>query len=564
MSPLTAARGNCRSALPCSASYWFADRPVTPTNPKRGWADTTPTVSELGATNVGWFYRWGLNRPSGNYDANFVPMFWGGGSVTTQNINQVISDGNITHVLGFNEPESSSQANMSVATAITKWQTLQDGFSGTGINLVSPGVSDNAAGQQWLADFMTEVDNQGLQVDAVAFHWYGVDNPNNPVGAANQLLNRVDSYHNTYGRPIWLTEFAIHDWGNNYTDEEIRVANEIFLEHVIPGLESRSYVEKFAFYNWFSDSALIEGDPLAPTIVGDPYVGTIKNGDTFDINGISHGNDAFYLKGGEITNSGPAQADAMRFLDALEGTSQISGVADWHVGNQGWVRVRTGATLRKTGANQIRWNETNVTNDGEIHVSGGTLQLEQNTIFTGGGLLRLDAGGTLSLGTAVDRSGVGLNQNLELRGGTVRANVIADGSHVLSASATVYGTSVFSGDGVLFATGPLLAPAGGGGGGIIKEGTGTLYLTATNTYEGETVVKQGRLKLADTATLNNASLIRVQAGGTLDVTDFAAGYTLSGQNLKSAGQIDGSLHAYEWLDANGPRRQFGDYRQPHF
>ncbi len=73
-------------------------------------------------------------------------------------------------------------------------------------------------------------------------------------GAANQLLNRVDSYHSTYGRPIWLTEFAIHDWGDNYTDEEIRAANKIFLEHVIPGLESRSYVEKFAFYNWFSDS----------------------------------------------------------------------------------------------------------------------------------------------------------------------------------------------------------------------------------------------------------------------------------------------------------------------
>ena len=50
-------------------------------------------------------------------------------------------------------------------------------------------------------------------------------------------------------------------------------------------------------------------------------------------------------------------------------------------GNQGWVRVRSGATLSKTGSNQINWNDVNVTNDGDIHVTGGTLQLEQNTTF---------------------------------------------------------------------------------------------------------------------------------------------------------------------------------------
>lgn len=33
-----------------------------------------------------------------------------------------------------------------------------------------------------MADFMNQATTQGLQVDAVAFHWYGVSNPNDPTG----------------------------------------------------------------------------------------------------------------------------------------------------------------------------------------------------------------------------------------------------------------------------------------------------------------------------------------------------------------------------------------------
>lgn len=109
-------------------------QPSLADNPLRGWAGGE--VSKVEAINGGWFYHWGLSKPAGNYDASFLPMFWGGGSVTTANINQVLSYGDTTHVLGFNEPERSDQANMSVATAISKWQMLDAGFAGSGIQLV--------------------------------------------------------------------------------------------------------------------------------------------------------------------------------------------------------------------------------------------------------------------------------------------------------------------------------------------------------------------------------------------------------------------------------------------
>ena len=520
-------------------------------NAKRGWADTSPSVSELSATNAGWFYRWGLSRPSGNYASEFVPMFWGGGSVTAANINQVRADGNVTHVLGFNEPERSNQANLSVSTAVDKWQTLHDGFLGSGIQLVSPAVSDNADGRDWLSEFMTEVDNRNLQVDAVAFHWYGVDNPNNPAGAANQLLNRVDAYHAAYGRPIWLTEFALHDWGGNYSDEEMRVANQVFLEHVIPGLESRSYVEKFAFYNWFSDSTLVEGNPLAPTNVGDPYVGTIRDGAIFDLAGTSHENFTFFLKEGEITNQSTLPGD-LRYIDALEGTNRLAGVGDWSVAAQGSVRIRGGAALSKFSANRVSWVDIPVINDGEVRVEQGTLHLEQGTRVNGTGTLRVNAGGTLRLGKASDRSGVGIHQTLRLEGGTLEAQAIADGTHVLAHGATLQGAVRFGGDGALIAQGPLLD---GGGGRLIKEDVGTLRLLATSTYAGDTVVRAGTLHLADHVELPNSSSIQVDSGGTWDVSSHTTSYPLRGQTLRLAGHVEGSLHATAGSDVTAVGNQ---------
>ena len=114
-------------------------------------------------------------------------------------------------------------------------------------------------------------------MDAVAFHWYGVSTPNDPVGAANSFLSRVDSYHNSYGLPVFITEFAIHDWGNVYSDAQIIEANRQFLNVVIPGLESRSYVAGYSWYNWFSDSPLYTGSGtnLTPTQMGWSYIGAI-------------------------------------------------------------------------------------------------------------------------------------------------------------------------------------------------------------------------------------------------------------------------------------------------
>ena len=405
-------------------------------SPKRGFADTGASFNYLQAVNAGWYYRWGPTKANiGNLDAEFVPMFWNGGQANTANINTIINYGDVEWVLGFNEPERADQANMSVSQAISAWQTLSTGFAGTGIKLISPGVADTGGpdgGQAWLADFMSQANSQNLQVDAVAFHWYGVSTPNDPIGAANSFISRVDSYHNSYNLPVWITEFAIHDWGGNYTDEEVRAANAIFLDNVIPRLESRSHVAGYSWYNWFGDSALVEGNPLTPTNVGVPYVGALQSGEVENLAGRNLGEHVAYLAGGELTVTG--SPGTVRYINALPGNSTLSGDVDLSLGNSSWVRIQPGATLRKTGSNRVTLAGP-VTNQGVFEVREGTLQLQAPVV--GDGALEV-RGGILDVSATrfVVRNGQTLTNHAD---GAVNGVTLVSGGGVVQGSGNFIG-----------------------------------------------------------------------------------------------------------------------------
>ncbi|MEQ8208734.1 MAG: glycosyl hydrolase, partial [Lacipirellulaceae bacterium] len=459
---------------------------------------------------------------------------------------------NIEYVLGFNEPERPDQANMSVAQAIDVWDIMDDQLSGAGLKLVSPGVSDNLAGREWLADFMSQAAANNLIVDEIAFHWYGGVNPNNPVGSANGFLSRVDSYYNTYGLPIWITEFAGLDFGNTVGSPELIAANAAFLEVAIPGLESRPYVNRYSWWQYGQsdngeqdDSRLIEqiNGVWTPTVIGDPYLPTYGTGETFDIDGTDYSKDTIYLKGGTVTNTGAPITPAVDSVYALENTNVMGGTSDWAMGEEGTVEINSGATLQKQDTNTIRLLGTQVNNRGTFHLSQGTVSLEDGVQVSGTGSVQLDPGATMSLGSAPDRAGVGISQPLELHGGTVVSNPIADGTHIISGTNTTHGTTTFEGSGLLVVTGPIVAPSGGGGGGITKAGSGTLYLANNNTYEVDTTVEEGTLRLASGGTLSGSQNIAARPSGTLNVTEKPSGYILSNQNLALEGKVVGSIQA---------------------
>jgi hypothetical protein len=425
---------------------------------KRGFADTGASYGNLQATNAGWYYTWGTGTGSpGNFDANHYPMIWGG-TPSQSTLNNLVSR-NPTYVLGFNEPERTDQANMTVAQAISAWTPISNAFTGTSTKLVSPGVADTGGatgGQQWLSSFVSQARAANLKLDAIAFHWYGVSTPADPAGAASSFLGRVQSYWNTYQLPIFITEFAIHDWGGAYTDAEIAEANRQFLGIVIPALESRSYVAGYAWYHWFGDSKLYDNN-LTPTTLGYNYIGVVGPGATSNISGQSFGEHVAPLTGGTLSVTGAAPT--LKFIHALSGESNIAGTTDWTLaGLTNWVKIQPGARLTKTGANTVTFNTGTLTNNGTLEVAQGRLNLGANvagngTVRVKGGTLALSSLATLRFtplidiraGATLDASGLA-NASISItdgrsliNNGTVIGNVVVNSAAMASGAGTFNG-----------------------------------------------------------------------------------------------------------------------------
>jgi hypothetical protein len=187
-----------------------------------------------------WNYAWSLTKsaafqPDG---IEFVPMKWGATPLsddTLAALAQAYAEGDIKYMLGFNEPDSADQANVSVDDSLPTWDQL---FS-IGIPMVSPATVDPLG--QWMQDFMAL---RGNDVSYVAMHWYGGSN-------ADAFLAKVDEVSAAYGKPVWITEFAVADWTATTEQENQHSDQDVidFMKTVLPALDANENVFR---YTWFS------------------------------------------------------------------------------------------------------------------------------------------------------------------------------------------------------------------------------------------------------------------------------------------------------------------------
>jgi hypothetical protein len=197
-------------------------------------------------TGAGWYYNWTRNPAPGEISAEFVPMIKGHRNATDDTfakIEKQKKSHGVTHLLGFNEPEKEKQGNTTFEQAIAKWPKLME----TGLRLGSPAVTDNRAGANWLSNFMKQAAANKLRVDFIAVHKYPNIRQRNSV---QQFFRSLQQIHQTYRRPIWITEFS----GLNFGSKErnmMREDNLHFMRKVVPMLERLAYVER---YSWYSGS----------------------------------------------------------------------------------------------------------------------------------------------------------------------------------------------------------------------------------------------------------------------------------------------------------------------
>ncbi len=80
----------------------------------------------------------------------------------------------------------------------------------------------------------------------------GKSNFGNPAGATAALQAYLQAYYNTYRRNVWLTEWALADFGddsNGYAWTYASYPQQVaFMQQAIPMLDRLSFVERYAWY----------------------------------------------------------------------------------------------------------------------------------------------------------------------------------------------------------------------------------------------------------------------------------------------------------------------------
>jgi len=169
------------------------------------------------------------------------------------------------YLISFNEPDMSGQANMSPGQALSLWPQLE----ATGMRLGSPAVADNGATPGgWLDQFMSGAAARGYRVNFITLHWYGADFATGP--AVSQLESYLQAVHARYHKPIWLTEFALANFGAS-PQTPSRGQQAAFLTAATAMLQRLSYVQRYA---WFGLEAtptdgsmgLFRSGPVATTV----------------------------------------------------------------------------------------------------------------------------------------------------------------------------------------------------------------------------------------------------------------------------------------------------------
>ncbi|KAJ7463380.1 hypothetical protein FB451DRAFT_1494561 [Mycena latifolia] len=162
-----------RLVLSSAVALFAALSSVHATDRGFAWATDNDFAPVIGSKpKVTWYHHWEDGAvPQMPSKSEFVPMFWGT-SKWSQWSSRKSEMGKKTpmHLLGFNEPDISSEANMSPANAADVWMQEIHPWAAKGVKLGSPAVAWNL---DWTMNFLNELKKRGGHVDFVTVHWYG-------------------------------------------------------------------------------------------------------------------------------------------------------------------------------------------------------------------------------------------------------------------------------------------------------------------------------------------------------------------------------------------------------
>ncbi|PPQ77341.1 hypothetical protein CVT25_010923 [Psilocybe cyanescens] len=225
-----------------------------------------PSLKNFKTNKVSYLYTWGPYKPSQSdalgYD--FMAMFWGPKDISAWT--SLVKPGYARYALGFNEPDHAGQAALDPGYGASLWKQYIEPLKNSGYTLISPAVTSGSSGIPWLQSFIGACG--GCTINAVAVHWYG--------NSAQQFIQYVQKFHDTFGKDIWVTEFACQNFSGGAQCTQAEVQD--FMDTVTSWMDSTSYVKGYMAFGVMHDMSgvnplnqLMAGNGL-PTPLGYDYL----------------------------------------------------------------------------------------------------------------------------------------------------------------------------------------------------------------------------------------------------------------------------------------------------
>lgn len=212
-----------------------------------------------------WMYDYNAQSPyagcSDTYLDRFTAMSW-----CNHNNLTVLPGTNLDYFLGFNEPNDVHECNLSPADAARDWKVIMDTFPLS--QLVSPATAGD--GLEWYAQFFGNCSemygNSDCRVSYIATHDYSCN--------ASSTLDYIHQLYSTYGKQVWLTEFACGDHNaKNPLSDQIT-----FMKDIVPRMDADDAVFRYAWMSARQEPGdfrmlleTVPGQPAKLTELGELY-----------------------------------------------------------------------------------------------------------------------------------------------------------------------------------------------------------------------------------------------------------------------------------------------------
>jgi autotransporter-associated beta strand protein len=278
------------------------------------------------------------------------------------------------------------------------------------------------------------------------------------------------------------------------------------------------------------------GEGTVSTVQSHTYTVIGDGSYDFDFNFVPEEGTLNVINGGILTTYELiAGYQGVGTLNVNGGTINVT--VDSYIGYQynGTATVSSGSWA--TGGNlYIGGTSPGYDSPGVLNISGGTVTVSRDLTRNSASTINLNTGGTLQIGTGGNTG--------TLLGGT--GNLTNNGTLIFNRSDAYSYSGVLSGSGTL-----------------VQQGTGTLTLSGSSNYGGETNVSAGTLELDGDGALTDTSGVNIN-GGTLLLTNvsdrinhaavISLGATTGDSILRLSGNVSEALGGMTLAGGNADRR----------